>query len=134
MSVPPLTAFFIAVQRLLFGDSVFAMRLLPAIAGGINLLLIGLMVKELDGGKKALLLGLMTYLFSPAFLRSNALLQPVSLNQMFWLMSAYLILLIIKRKQNKYWIWLGVVGGIGFLTKYSILFFFAGFFPGTFTY
>lgn len=127
VSVPPLTALIIALHQLLFGDSVFALRLIPAFVGVINLFLVGLMVKEMGGKKLAMVIGLLVYLFSPAFLRSNALLQPVSLNQMFWLLSTYVILLIVVRKEGKYWLWLGVVAGFGFLAKYSIVFLFVGF-------
>lgn len=127
ISIPPFTAFIIAIERILFGDSVFALRLLPALAGAINIILIALMVKEMGGKTLAIFIAGITYLVSPAFLRSNLLLQPVSFNHMFWLLAAYLIVLIINRQQAKYWIWLGIVGGIGFLTKYSIVFFFAGF-------
>lgn len=127
ISVPPFTAFVIAIERFLFGDSVFVLRLLPTVAGAINVVLISLMVKEMGGKRLAIILAAVAYILSPAFLRSNSLLQPVSFNQMFWLLAAYIIVLIVNRQQAKYWIWLGLVAGIGFLTKYSIVFFFVGF-------
>lgn len=127
ISVPPLLAFTLAVQRLILPDTVFALRMLPLLVGVVNLVLIGLLVKELKGSKIALIVALAAYLLSPAYLRSNTLIQPVSLNQMFWLLSAWVIVKLIITQNSKYWLWLGIVAGIGFLNKYSVVFFFAGF-------
>ncbi|HPE55438.1 MAG TPA: glycosyltransferase family 39 protein [Bacteroidales bacterium] len=132
ISVPPLLAFVLAIQRLMLPDTVFALRLLPALIGVVNLFLIALIVRQMGGKKTALIVALAAYLLSPAFLRSNTLIQPVSFNQMFWLLSAYVIIKIIKTQNPKFWIWLGVIAGIGFLNKYSVVFFFAGFFIAIF--
>ena len=62
-------------------------------------------------------------LLSPAMLGSNTLFQPVSFNQFFWFLSAYLLLQAIKTEQPKFWYLLGGSIGFGFLMKYSIVFY-----------
>jgi 4-amino-4-deoxy-L-arabinose transferase-like glycosyltransferase len=103
-------------------------RLFPALIGSITVLLIGVMVKDLGGNKWAQILACLAFILSPAFMRSNTLFQPVSFDQFCWFLSAFFIVRLIKYQEPKYWYDLGVVAGLGFLTKYSILFFYAAFF------
>lgn len=122
MSVPPLIAVIGAFTQAILGDSVFAIRLLPALVGAASLIFIGLMVKELGGGAWASALAGLAFLLSPAFLRSNTLFQPVAFNQFFWVVTCYLVIKLIRTQSPKYWLYLGAVCGIAFLNKYSIAF------------
>ena len=74
-STPPLTAFITRIHTLVWGDSLLAVRLLPALIGAISIFLVGWLIKVLKGGPVALLMGLTAYFLSPAFLRPAALLQ-----------------------------------------------------------
>jgi 4-amino-4-deoxy-L-arabinose transferase-like glycosyltransferase len=122
VSIPPLTPFLARISQLFFSDSVFAVRLFPALIGAVSIILIGRIVMELGGRSWAVIIAGSTFLFSPAFLRSNTLLQPVSFNQFFWLFSSYYVLRLIKSKNPNYWFALGIIWGIAFLNKYSIVF------------
>ena len=106
------------------------------------------MVRDLGGKKYAQLIGGFGFLISPAFLGSNNLFQPVSFNQFMWLLSAFVMVRIVKNLadkevdldmpnfenlaylRTKNWYWLGIVAGLGFLTKYAIVFFFAAMIGG----
>ncbi len=121
--VPPMIAFLARIASF-FGDSVFAVRLFPAVIGSVTVALIGLLVKDLGGKRWAITFACLAFIVSPAFLRSNWLFQPVSFNQFFWFLSAFWIIRLIKFEDPKYWYFLGVTAGLGFLTKYSIVFFF----------
>jgi len=122
-STPPFTAFMAKISALLFGESVFAYRLFPALTGVASIFLIGLIVKTLRGSTWALLLAGSAFLFSVAFLRSNSLLQPVSYDQFFWLLSFYLIVKMITQNEPRYWLYIAVAWGLGFLNKYSMVIF-----------
>ncbi|MEP4531855.1 MAG: glycosyltransferase family 39 protein [Cyclobacteriaceae bacterium] len=127
IAVPPMIALIGKSATVLFGNTAFALRLFPALIGAANLVIIGCAVKELGGKRTATFLACLAYILSPSFLHSNALFQPVSFNQFFWLLSSYLMLLLVKKQDPKIWIWIGLVGGLGFLTKYSIVFIYAAF-------
>lgn len=127
VAVPPFIAMVSKFATALFGNTTFGLRFFPAFIGSMNLILIGLMVKELNGKKYAISLASLAFILSPLFLHVNTLFQPVSFNQFFWLLSGYLILIMIKRNDPKIWIWIGIVFGIAFLNKYSIVFFFFAF-------
>ncbi len=125
-SVPPSIAVFANISRFLLGDNTFAIRFFPAIIGAISLMLIGIMVKEAGGGKWAQAFALMAFLLAPAFLRSNSLFQPVSFNQFYWLLLAFLLFRLIRTEKGVYWYFVGMVAGLAFLNKYSVVFFLAG--------
>jgi len=130
MEIPPLTPALAWLASGLFGDSVFAIRLLPALAGVLTLLLIGWMIRDLGGKTWAILFGCFGFLLSLAFLRSNTLFQPVSFNQFFWFLTAFWLIRLVKTTDKKYWYFLGVTFGLGILAKYSIAFYGIGLFFG----
>jgi len=126
-SVPPFIALISKFSTLIFGNTVFALRFFPAIIGSVSVIIIARIVRELKGGIFAILIATMAFIFSPSFLRSNTLFQPVSFNQFFWLLSGYLIVKLLNTRNPKYWIVIFIVFGIGFLNKYSIAFFIVSF-------
>src|SRR5258706_12877673 len=71
---PPFCVLVLALTRALFGDSIAAIRVVPAIAGALTVLLAGLMTRRLGGG-----------LFAPALAMTAALLAPfyLALDQYF---------------------------------------------------
>ncbi len=127
ISVPPGTAFICKLATLIFGNSVFGLRFFPALIGAASVLVIGLAVLELGGRGGAISLASLGFLLSPSFLHVNALMQPVCFDLFYWLLSGYFILVLIKRQNPKMWIWIGLVFGLAFLNKYSIVFFYVGF-------
>ena len=122
VSIPPFTPFAIHLWEIIFGHSVFAVRLLPAVIGAVSILVIGQIVRELGGRAWALGLACLAYLVSPAFLRSNALLQPVAFDSLFWLLGTWAMVRLLRTGEPKWWLALGIIFGIGFLNKYSIVF------------
>jgi hypothetical protein len=126
-TVPPSIAAFGKIATFIFGNTTFGLRFFPALIGGSNLIIIGLMVKELGGKKIAISLASFAYLLSLYYLDTNTKFQPVAFNQFYWLLSGYLILVMIRRKNPKIWIWIAIVFGFAFLNKYSIVFFSAAF-------
>lgn len=127
ISVPPSIAVIGKIATTIFGNTVFGLRFFPAIIGGINLIITGLFVKGLGGKNIAISLACFAYLLSPSYLHTNSLFQPVAFNQFYWLLSGYLIFLLISRNNPKIWLWIAVVFGFAFLNKYSIIFFYAAF-------
>lgn len=127
ISVPPSIAFIGKLSTSIFGNTVFGLRFFPALIGAVNLIVIGLFVKELGGKKIAIILASLAYLLSPSYLHTNALFQPVAFNHFYWILSGYLILRMISRRNPKIWLWIAVVFGFAFLNKYSIVFFYTAF-------
>ena len=125
MEVPPFTPFIGKIAVVLFGENPFAVRLFPTLIGVVVLILVLRMVKEFGGNNWAMLFAGIAFILSPSFLRSNMLFQPVCFNQFWWVLSAYFLIKLVNTKETKWWYWLGIAAGIGFMNKYSIGFFFA---------
>lgn len=127
---PPFSIFVLALTRWLIGDSLFAIRLVPALAVSLTLLFTGLMVRRMGGGAIATLLACGCVMVAPIFLAMGTFYSMNSLDMMFWAIGGYLLIRIAQQGNASLWIALGVLMGIGLLNKVSFLWFGAGLFVG----
>jgi len=127
---PPLSIYILALNRLLFGNSIFALRLLPAVAGAITVYLIGLMTKELGGGKFAQALAMTAGIVSLIMLGFDAIYSMNAFDILCWSWSFYVLLLLFKTGDKKHWLQLGLLLGFGLLNKISVLWLGAGILVG----
>jgi hypothetical protein len=125
----PLIALISRAVRLFWGDSLFSIRLLPAVAGALKVLLTGLIVRELGGKRFAVVLACLCILLS-GHLVIDSFLSMNSFEGVFWTGCVLCFLLAIKRSHPRYWILFGILAGIGLMNKHSTLFFGAGMFAG----
>ncbi|MBA3786651.1 MAG: glycosyltransferase family 39 protein, partial [Acidobacteria bacterium] len=119
----PLIAFVTKLTRALFGDSLFALRFFPALAGAAKVFLTGLLVIEFGGKRFAVALACIGVLVAPAYLGIDNFLSMNAFEPVFWTLCAYFAILAIKRRDARFWLWFGVVAGIGLMNKHSMLIF-----------
>jgi len=124
---PPLSIALLKLVRFVLGDSLFAIRLLPALAGVAAIILAGLMARRLGGGRFAQFLAALTVALAPVFL-SNAgrYFSMNAFDIFFWAMAGYLVIRIVTTNAVKLWPVFGLVIGLGLLNKYSLGFFVIG--------
>ena len=127
---PPLSIYILALSRLLFGDSLFAIRLLPALSSAVTVFITGLMVKKLNGKNTALVIACVSLIAAPIFLATNTFYSMNSFDWLLWSLTAYLIIVLIQDKKEKLWIWIGIVMGLGLLNKVGFLWLGFGFAVG----
>lgn len=120
---PPFVALATAFVRATLGDSLLALRLLPALAGAAAVVLAGLMARELGGGRFAQGLAALAVLVAPNFLVFGTFISMEAFDQLFQVSAAYVLLLILKRDQPRLWLLFGLFAGLGLLTKVPMLFF-----------
>ncbi len=123
---PPLIALLTWVVRLVLGQSLPAIRLLPALAGVAEVVLTALIARELGGKRFAQALAALAALVAPGILGADGLLTMNAFEPLFWMGCAYLLIRMIKTENTKLWIWFGVLAGFGLENKYSMLIFGAG--------
>ena len=123
---PPLIAFIAHASRWLMGDSLFAIRFFPAVAGACLVFLTGWMARELGGRRFAQVLAAVTVIVAPIYLAFNNLLTMNAFEPLLWTLCAYLAILTVEHGNQKLWLWFGLVVGIGLLNKYSMAFFALG--------
>ena len=68
---PPFSIYVLNLSRLLFGDSMFGLRVVPALAGAAAVWIIGLMAKRMGGQTFALILACVSVIFAPVILAFN---------------------------------------------------------------
>jgi hypothetical protein len=117
---PPLLPFLVRVSRFLLGDSLRSIRFLPALASSGLLVQTGMIARELGGRGFALVLSAMTIIIAPIYLSDGSLLTTNCLEPLLWMGCAYFAILAIRRNELRYWLWFGVVAGLGLEEKYSI--------------
>lgn len=131
MDFPPFIAIISQVERFVLGDSIVAVRFLPAVAAGLLVMMAAFIARELGGGKFAQLLAAVAVATSPLFIRAPDLFQPVVFDQLWWTLALYALIRLgasarrddTLATEPRWWIVLGVVCGVGLLTKFSLLFF-----------
>ncbi|HEY6290827.1 MAG TPA: glycosyltransferase family 39 protein [Terriglobia bacterium] len=120
---PPFAIAVTAASRVLLGTSLTALRFLPALAGAVKVALAGLIARELGGGRFAQMLAALAVLVAPAYLGADHLLTTNTFDALFWTGCAYALIRAIKTDDPKFWLWFGVLAGLGAENKYSMFFF-----------
>lgn len=120
---PPLIALIAWISVALFGESLQAIRFLPALAGAGTVLLAGLIARELGGGRFAIGLAALATFAAPGFLSFQSFLSMNAFEPLFWMGAALVLIRIIKSGDQKLWIWFGLLVGVGLENKYSMLLF-----------
>ena len=118
---PPLVALTGAAVRATLGISPVALRLLPAAAGALVIILAGLMAQELGAGRFGQAVAALACLLAPMLLAVDSFLSMNAFDQLWWALLAYLIIRLLRRDRPRLWLLCGAVVGLGLLTKESIL-------------
>ena len=121
-SVPPLIGLMAFAATRLFGYTLFAAKIIPALTGGAMVWLVASMTKELKGSLFAQVLAATGLICSIIFLRGFGLFQPVFSDLFFWTLLIYILLRYIHSQDERQIYYLGIVIGLGILNKYNLLF------------
>ena len=122
----PLAPLLARVSRACLGDSLLALRFLPALAAAAKIILSGWMARELSGGKDAHFLAAFCVLLAPIYLTFDSFFSMNAFEPVFWMTCAAIVLRILNGGNPKLWILCGLIAGLGILNKHSMLFFCSG--------
>jgi len=121
--MPPLTAVQAWAARALFGDSLLAIRIFPAVAEAGLVLMTGAIVRQLGGGRFAQALAALAVLLAPLYLSIGSYLSMNSIEPLLWMGCAMIIIRMVKTGDPRLWLWFGVLAGIGLENKDTMLMF-----------
>jgi hypothetical protein len=127
---PPFTPFVERIGLAMFGLSMVGLRLFSVIAQACAIVLSGLTARELGGGRLAQITTALAVAFSPLPLFNGTEFQYTSFDFLWWILTAYFIVRLLKTENPRWWLAIGAAVGIGLQTKYSIVFFIAGILGG----
>jgi hypothetical protein len=118
----PLVAVYAKVA-LLMGGSLWALRIIPALAGTALVALTMLLARELGGNRYAQFLAGLCILLNPSELVMSNLMTMNVFEPLFWMGCILVIIKIIRTGNSRLWLWFGLLAGLGLENKHSTLFF-----------
>lgn len=123
VDVAPMIALIGRIEVTLFGNSLSAIRLAPALAGAGLVLLAGAIARELGGRRFAQGLAALCVLLAPGILALDHFLNVNAFEPLCWMGCALLLIRIVNTGNEKLWLYFGLVAGLGLETKHSMLIF-----------
>jgi hypothetical protein len=130
VAYPPLTAFVEHISLSLFGLSLVGLRLFSVLAQATAIVVTGLMARELGGGRLAQATAALAVAFAPLSLFEGTEFQYTTFEYLWWVLTAYFTIRILKSENPRWWLAIGVSLGLGLETKYAVCFFIAGLLAG----
>lgn len=127
---PPLTPFLGWIELHLFGTSLTGFRVFAALAQCAAMVLAGLIARELGGRRFAQIFAALATACMPFSLIMSSMLMYSSLDLLWWVAIAYFALRLINSGNARWWLAIGVVFGLGLMTRYTIVICAAGLFVG----
>ena len=127
---PPFSILLLAVVRALFGGAPEVIRLVPAAAGALTVLLVGLMTRRLGGRTFGLVLAMLATSLAPFYLGLNAYYSMNALDILAWALAGWLLMRILQDGDDRLWPVLGLALGFSLLNKVSTLWLGFGLFAG----
>src|SRR5512133_2464218 len=122
VSYPPITPFFARMGLELFGESLRGLRVLPAIAQGIVMILAGLIARDMGGKRNAQLMAAFATFITRVSLQGGTLIMYFSFDYLWWVLVAFFIVRLMATEDARYWLGIGAAIGFGMLTKYTMAF------------
>jgi len=120
----PIVALQARLGELLFGDSVFSLRILSAVAGAAAVFLTGVLAWALGGRRPAQALAMLGLIVCPQYIANDGYLSMNSFEPVFWMTCVLaLVLMLGGHSRRLWWLVFGISAGIGLLNKPSMTFF-----------
>lgn len=120
----PIVAIQARLGEILFGDSIFAIRVLSAAAGALTLFLCGLITWAFGGRRPAQALAMSGLLVCPQYIGTDGYLSMNSFEPVFWMTCILALILMLRgHSQRRWWILFGLSAGVGLLNKPSMAIF-----------
>jgi hypothetical protein len=123
---PPLSIAVLWVVKRLLGDSLPAVRLVPALLGAVLVLLAARLAAELGGGRFARTLAALSVAIAPQYLAISGFYSMNAFDLVFWSLLALVVVRLVSSDDPKPWLAFGALVGIALENKISPLFFGAG--------
>jgi len=123
VDLAPLSAFLLRIELILFGSSLFALRIFPVLASALTIVLTGILTREMGGRAWAIAFACTSMFGSLFFLAVGNFYSPNVYEPLFWTGAIYLLRRIVNGAPSHTWLWFGVVVGFGIQNKHSMVFF-----------
>jgi len=120
---PPVIGVAARLSRLLFGDSLFALRLFPALAAAGLVFLTARIARAFGGGRAAQIIAAVATCAVPTYALFGNVLTMNSFEPLFWMGCALTLIHMANGASPRLWLAFGAIAGVGMLNKHSMAFF-----------
>jgi 4-amino-4-deoxy-L-arabinose transferase-like glycosyltransferase len=127
---PPMIALVAWIARHLFGETLFGIRLVSAIAGAAIVLLTGLLARRLGAQRFGQNLAALCSIIAPMYLAAGHFLSMNVFEPLIWMSMVYVAIIIFDEGDERLWLLFGAIAGLGLENKHSTLFFGSAFVIG----
>lgn len=120
---PPLSIFVLWIVRGMLGDSLLAIRLLPALAGGLSVLLVGNIARRLGANSLGQLLAGGAIVIGSVYQIMFSYYSMNAISILLWAVGFSILVKLEQKSSSRWWLALGIVVGLGLLNKHTFILF-----------
>ena len=120
---PPLSVFLLWLVRGILGDSLLAIRFVPALAGGATVLLVGRIARHLGADSLGQVLAAGAMVIGAVYQVTFSNYSMNALSVLMWAVGFYVLVRIEQENRQNWWPVLGIVVGLGLLNKHTFILF-----------
>jgi 4-amino-4-deoxy-L-arabinose transferase-like glycosyltransferase len=95
---PPLSVFLLAVSRWIFGESIPALRLFPALAASLTVCVTGLTARRLGGSQAAIVIAALAVIAMPVLLLMCSFYSMNAYEPLIWTGILYLLIRLVQEE------------------------------------
>jgi MFS family permease len=118
---PPLSVLLLAANRALFGESLLATRLLPALASGGLVFATGMLAGQLGGRRGAAVLAALAAAVMPVYLVMGSFYSMNAFEPLVLVLVFACVVRIVNGGDPRLWVVAGVLAGLGLETKHTMV-------------
>jgi hypothetical protein len=123
---PPAVPVLDRLAEMAFGHSITALHVLPALIGGVIVVIGALLAREMGGDRRAQVMTAVVAAIAPLYLTTSHFLSTVTLDLVVWAVASLLVLRLLRTRDPRWWLAIGLVVGLGLLNKYTVGFWVLG--------
>ena len=117
---PPLSILVLAMSRWILGDSLPALRFLPALALATSVFMTGMITHRLGGTRAAIVIACLGTIAMPVYLVMGSFYSMNAFELVMCTILLYLIIRLVQDGNPAYWLAIGVLMGLGMETKHTM--------------
>lgn len=116
---PPLAPLLLTIFQFVFGTSIYAIRILPALAEAIAVFYTGILIKEIGGNKFGQFLGACSLAAMPVTLAFGGFYSMNAFEPLLAVLFLLFTARMIKNNNPKLWLQSGIIMGLGMMNKHT---------------
>ncbi|HEX3722834.1 MAG TPA: glycosyltransferase family 39 protein, partial [Nitrolancea sp.] len=120
---PPMIAVLAAAMNVVAGDNLIAIHVIPALVVSMLVVVAGLQARELGGGRFAQFLSALGTAVIVVFMATGSIFSMDILDALLWSLVALVLMRLLRTGDQRLWLLIGLIAGIGLTTKVTMLFF-----------